>query len=212
MSEEQTAYLNSDGTTEVPQMDGKFPFVDRETGKKLGIATVRRQDYFGVPTFYQAWFKYDDPVGDAGVPTVDVEQAAPTDPPLPHDDLPWFVSDKAHPTSKDEYIQRLLAYNLDRHLKLEAAQATVTKLTRERDYAVAALREAFVAACRQPQGEWRMKKESVRPPSMNDLIIVADIISEALDSFAGIALRPRIVAPTVDDADVRAGQAEGGDG
>lgn len=60
MSEEQCAYVEVDTSIEYPQQNGVFPLVVRETGKRIGTATVRRQDYFGIPTFYQAWFTYFD--------------------------------------------------------------------------------------------------------------------------------------------------------
>lgn len=47
------------GEKEYPQKDGVFPLIDPTTGKRVGKVIVRRQDYVGVPAFYQAWYEYD---------------------------------------------------------------------------------------------------------------------------------------------------------
>ncbi len=53
------------GESEYPQKDGVFPLIERSTGKQIGTVTVRRQDYVGIPTFYQAWYTYDEPKGQS---------------------------------------------------------------------------------------------------------------------------------------------------
>jgi len=54
-SEQDVVYR---GEREYPQKDGVFPLVERTTGKRVGKVIVRRQDYVGVPAFYQAWYEY----------------------------------------------------------------------------------------------------------------------------------------------------------